>query len=480
MASSTRKKVVIVGGGPAGAAAAKAMADRGYQVDLFEAYPNPSLLSNTSSKAYVIALSPRGQKGIQDATGIDPVTNVPGAIVSTTMARHGKKKARIIKHDATPSLIVTRKALTQYLLDAAKASGVDIHFQQRLEEIDFEKRCATFVASSSDCDPDSTTTSNRTGKKTTQVVEYDLLIGADGSNSKVRNLMASNLKEFTVRTEEDSMEYQVVVLPPKSLFPSEVDFPEGTMHAWNNKEYNAICLGLPVLKGTMLAIVFPAGKLASFRTSGYRPVLEALLPDVVESSYPEIEKQLRENQIGSGGLCVWSSHLGLNGVVLLGDSGHGMWPSLGQGANCALESVAVFTQCLDDLPADSASWTNELLQRFQDARSIDAKAAVDLTYGGIGTRKARGRQNAPLSFKLQIAGMMLLNKLSFGIIPKPALLQILSGSMISYSKAYKYNFYYEKYMCLIITAAVFIPLIWSQLKVGTGSNLNSPGGHDSL
>ena len=50
MASSTRKKVVIVGGGPAGAAAAKAMADRGYQVDLFEAYPNPSLLSNTSSK----------------------------------------------------------------------------------------------------------------------------------------------------------------------------------------------------------------------------------------------------------------------------------------------------------------------------------------------------------------------------------------------------------------------------------------------
>mmetsp|Transcript_4691 Transcript_4691/g.5433 ORF Transcript_4691/g.5433 Transcript_4691/m.5433 type:complete len:478 (-) Transcript_4691:272-1705(-) len=477
MTSSIRKKVVIVGGGPAGAAAAKAMADRGYQVDLFEAYPNPSLLSNTSSKAYVIALSPRGQKGIQDATGIDPVTNVPGAIVSTSLARHGKKKANIMNH--LPSLIVTRKALTQYLLDAAKASGVSIHFQQRLEEIDFEKRCATFVASSSDCDPDSTTTSNRTGKKTTQVVEYDLLIGADGSNSKVRNLMASNLKEFTARTEEDSMEYQVVVLP-KSPHPSEVDFPGGTVHTWNNKGMNAICLGLPVSHGTMLLIVFPKGELASFRTSGYRSALEALLPDVVESSYPEIEKQLRENQIASGGLCVWSSHLGLDGVILLGDSGHGMWPSLGQGANCALESVAVFTQCLDDLPADSASWINELLQRFQDARSIDATAAVDLTYGGIGARKSRGRQNAPLSFKLQIVGIMLLNKLSFGIVPKPALLQLMSGSMIPYSKALKHTFYYEKYLCLMITAAVIIPLLWSQLKLSTGSNINSPGGHDGL
>eukprot|EP00555_Chaetoceros_dichaeta_P010498 CAMPEP_0198252638 /NCGR_PEP_ID=MMETSP1447-20131203/3124_1 /TAXON_ID=420782 /ORGANISM="Chaetoceros dichaeta, Strain CCMP1751" /LENGTH=479 /DNA_ID=CAMNT_0043937971 /DNA_START=148 /DNA_END=1587 /DNA_ORIENTATION=- len=479
MTSSIRKKVVIVGGGPAGAAAAKAMADRGYQVDLFEAYPNPSLLSNTSSKAYVIALSPRGQKGIQDATGIDPVTNVPGAIVSTSLARHGKKKAKIMNHDALPSLIVTRKALTQYLLDAAKASGVSIHFQQRLEEIDFEKRCATFVASSSDCDPDSTTTSNRTGKKTTQVVEYDLLIGADGSNSKVRNLMASNLKEFTARTEEDSMEYQVVVLP-KSPHPSEVDFPGGTVHTWNNKGMNAICLGFPVSHGTLLLIVFPKGELASFRTSGYRSALEALLPDVVESSYPEIEKQLRENQIASGGLCVWSSHLGLDGVILLGDSGHGMWPSLGQGANCALESVAVFTQCLDDLPADSASWINELLQRFQDARSIDATAAVDLTYGGIGARKSRGRQNAPLSFKLQIVGIMLLNKLSFGIVPKPALLQLMSGSMIPYSKALKYTFYYEKYLCLMITAAVIIPLLWSQLKLSTGSNINSPGGHDGL
>ena len=66
------KRVVIFGGGPSGAAAAKAMADRGYtNVHVYKAYPHPKYLATTSSKAYVIALSPRGQQGILDATGID-------------------------------------------------------------------------------------------------------------------------------------------------------------------------------------------------------------------------------------------------------------------------------------------------------------------------------------------------------------------------------------------------------------------------
>jgi len=29
-----------------------------------------------------------------------------------------------------------------------------------------------------------------------------------------------------------------------------------------------------------------------------------------------------------------------SGVVLMGDAGHGMWPTLGQGCNAALESVS--------------------------------------------------------------------------------------------------------------------------------------------
>jgi len=131
------------------------------------------------------------------------------------------------------------------------------------------------------------------------------------------------LKDFTARTEEDSMEYQVVVIS-ESPFDG-TNFPDRTAHSWNNKEYNAVWLGFPLAKqqsnannedennnrnikeGTSISrhsmlfvIVFPEGKLASFRETkdGYRAPLSALLPDVAgndEGRLSDIEQQLRGN-----------------------------------------------------------------------------------------------------------------------------------------------------------------------------------------
>jgi hypothetical protein len=238
---------------------------------------------------------------------------------------------------------------------------------------------------------------------------------------------------------------------------------------------------------TLFAIVFPEGKLQSFRETDdrYRAPLTALLLDIVdEGRLSEIGKQLRENEIANGGLCVWSSSLGNEdgGVILLGDSGHGMWPSLGQGCNCALESVAVFTRCLDELSTkkkkgdgDGEDWTRELVKKFNNARFEDATAAVDLTHGGIGARKSRGRENSPLSYKLQIGIMMLLHKLTFGIVPMPSLLRLMKGTEdLRYSTARNYNFYYEKIICLgaLAGAAVIFPKMWSLF---IGSNVNVIG-----
>lgn len=61
-------------------------------------------------------------------------------------------------------------------------------------------------------------------------------------------------------------------------------------------------------------------------------------------------------------------------------------------------------------------------------------AVVDLTYGGIGGTKVRNVAHAPLMFKLQILIMMILHKLSAGLVPMPALLRIQKGdASVSYS-----------------------------------------------
>jgi len=554
--SSKAMRVVVVGGGPSGAAAAKAMADRGYtNVNLYEAYPRPSSLSKTSSMAYMIALSPRGIQGIRDATSIDILSeaeeaaeaaaaetetettgnnttgrNSTGSVSNTTgtvsydMTRHvhnpktNTTSTQIMNHQENPFCLIQRKALTERLLKGAHSSGVAVHYQHRLKSIDFAGRVATFATAD--------------GNESAIAVGYDLLLGADGCNSTVRNLLVENdiststdkdtntnttntnttntdttngdqnrnqhdssvavANEFTARVAEDSMEYQVAFLPDN---PYETTHPKGAAHTWNNKELNAICLGFPTDKQTscsnsstsnsnsnnnnnkmtkgsskqsmVFAIVFPEGRLESFRTTGYREPLTKLLPDLLgsdEAALVSIEHQLRENQIANGGKCVWSSAFGHAGagVILLGDAAHGMWPSLGQGANCALETVGIFVRCLDEqllqereqknnninTNTKNTTFIRDLLHRFQASRYEDAIAAVDLTYGGIGARKSRGRQNAPLGTKLQFIGMIALSKLTLGAVPMPALLQLMGGRKdYSYSKAKKFHFCYEKWIC---------------------------------
>lgn len=206
----------------------------------------------------------------------------------------------------------------------------------------------------------------------------------------------------------------------------------------------------------VFAIVFPEGELEKFYldTTLYVSALETLFPDLPEPTRALIQQELSSDkrQIANGGLCVWPSCLGSpsHGIVLVGDSGHGMWPSLGQGANCALESASVFVQVMHDstLQDHSADWSSQVVTTFEERRGEDARAAVDLTYGGIGARKARGRGNTPLSFKLQVASIMLLHKLTCGIVPMPALLLVMMGKPVPYAKASKYHFNYEKRICV--------------------------------
>jgi len=462
--------IVVIGGGPAGAATALSLGQQGHKVHLFEAYPHPLQVEKNAPKAYGLSLGKRGLDGLLDATGITP-ESITGGILSRTIVRHPANKV-IQRQLAVP---IPRKVLSAYILDRCAASdgAVTIHYEHRLVDIDFHKREATVA--------------DQTKPNSERQVAYDLLIGCDGSNSKVRTLMDAKLEDFHVlRSETDTMEYQVVTLPSHP-FPES---PKEAMHAWNNKAYNSISIAYPMVSssstkddddddgGMIFGIVFPEGKFNEFRakhaeTNGgdgkegtYDDALSQLFSDVNEATRNEIKEQLFKGTPANGGTCIWNSSLGSaeHGVVLVGDSGHGMWPSLGQGANCALESVAIFCRtCQNNVSASPAASQKELvraiIQQFDEKRLDDAHAAVDLTFGGIGSTKSRGQKNAPLSYKLQVMGMMLLNKITLGLVPKPALIRLMMGETVSYSTAKLYNFHYEKIICISAVVAMSLPVL---------------------
>lgn len=388
---NTQPTAVVAGGGPSGALTAKVLAERGFKVSevataaesrpvhhsaspfahlcrpffrcpnnklskvcLFEAYPNPADGNDgkaEKSKAYVIALNARGQLALKRC-GVDPFTDIDAAVISEAVVRHDANgKATVIK-PTNPSVHVKRRDLASSLLRAAEKAGAEVHCGWGLTAVDFEKQQVTLVEKDSSAE---------------KVVGYDLLVGADGVHSKVRKFLSNYVNErgedFVVKEAPDTVEYQVAVMPkpwrdlilPDNASSHPLDkCPAASVHAYADAKLGTSSLSFPLRDSSkspidkhLVCVICPGGMLGDMKkagVAGYSSALSALFSDWKPDARSELARQLAEddNIPSNGGVCVWSQALSSPeaGVVLIGDAGHGMWPSLGQGCNAALESVS--------------------------------------------------------------------------------------------------------------------------------------------
>lgn len=481
---NSRPTAVVAGGGPAGALTAKVLAERGFNVHLYETYPHPGdskLTETEKERGYAISVNPRGHLALKRC-GVDPLTDLDAAVVSEAVVQHDSSNGKVLvtkpDNDKPRSVYVRRGALAASLLRTAEKAGAEINCGWRLKDINFEKRQVTLV--------EGTEKEAGTNEKT---VDYDLLVGADGVQSRTRTLLSNFLNEsreegFSVKTAEDTMEYQVAILskPWKDLLLEEKantspldTCPPASLHSWADQKMGSTALCFPIRESNqspidkfLVCVIFPGGVLGKMKQSGfngYTSALSTLFADWTPDSRLDLARLLAEddNIPSTGGVCVWSQALSHpeSGVVLMGDAGHAMFPSLGQGCNAALESVSVLADAIEAINGSvssgagcrgidfSASSYKELVEaiaeEYDGLRRDDALAVVDLTYGGIGQTKASGALHSPLMFKAQMMMFMSLHKLTFGLIPLPAMIRIMKGDSARYSTL-KWENKVEKYV----------------------------------
>ena len=338
------KTALVIGGGIAGPVAAMGLQQAGIQAHVFEARS-----AGASELGSWLTVQPNGVDALRAVnaghliadigipTGSMRFTNGSGKLLGTLPTGAPNE-------DGEPSRTVARLDLYRVLRDEAARRGVDIRFECRLVE-------AT-------AGPGGVHARFSDG----QTATADLLIGADGIRSTVRDLIDPHAP--TAR--------YVPVLNVGAYVP---DFDTGTPPGQWQMMFGTRCFfaWMATPQGGTVWFANPPrsveprqGELAGITDRAWRRQLHALL-DADTSPAPELI------DVTPGPLAGWATydvpnvpHWHRGNLAIIGDAAHAAAPSSGQGASLALEDAVILAKCLRDLPNSTTAFV--AFERLRRAR----------------------------------------------------------------------------------------------------------------
>lgn len=358
--SNNNRHLTIVGAGLAGALLATLLARRGWPVDVYEHRGDPRVHGYAGGRSINLALAERGLHALRQADAAEQVLRkavmMRGRMVhfadgSQQLQRYGRDDSEVIWS-------VSRGELNIVLLQAAQAVGARLHFDRRLDNVDFDARNAHFV-------------DDRDGS--VHAHAFHALLGADGAGSALRGAMAQ-LIDLGQRFEPLGHAYKELEIPPAADGGFRIE--PNALHIWPRGDY--MCIALPNDERTFTVTLFlPNQGDPSFATvrngQDARALFERDFADALPLT-PDLVRDFERNPAGMLGT-LYLDRWHLDGrAVLLGDAAHAMVPFHGQGMNCAFEDCVSLASHLDadeDLEGAFAAFEAE---RRPNALAIQAMA----------------------------------------------------------------------------------------------------------
>ncbi|CAN5541337.1 NAD(P)/FAD-dependent oxidoreductase [soil metagenome] len=351
------KQIAIVGAGLAGPLLACYLARDGFDVTLYERRPDPRIAGFVGGRSINLALSARGTDALQRVGLADEVlkTVIPmrGRMLHEPDGSLAFQYYSSNHTDAINS--VSRADLNLILLNAAERCGAKLVFDHRCQSVDLEPARPTVTFENG------------------VTIETDLIVGADGAYSVVRQQMQKR-EGFNFSQSYLEHGYKELTIPPTQSgnFAMEKNalhiWPRGTymMIALPNQDRSFTCTCFWPFK-TFEELKSPEQIGNFFRTNFADAV--PLMPTLVED--------FQRNPTGSL-LTVrcnpWSYALK---AVLLGDAAHAIVPFYGQGMNAAFEDCVELAAQLksDSLPRNLES---AALPRYEALRRPNTDAIAEM------------------------------------------------------------------------------------------------------
>lgn len=336
--STNGKHLTLIGAGLAGPLLATLLAQRGWQVDLFERRGDPRIHGYAGGRSINLALAERGLNALRTA-GVDDDVLKQAVMMRGRMVHFADGRQQLQRYGKDDSEVIwsiSRGDLNIVLLNAAEAAGVRLHFDRRLDRVDFDAHIAHFVGENEDI-----------------AHRFHALIGSDGAGSNLRAAMmqASDLGE---RLEVMPHSYKELEIPPG--FDGDFQLEANALHIWPRGDY--MCIALPNDERTFTVTLFMPNEgktsFASVRDGAEGAALfERDFADAL-ALIPKLNHDFEANPTGMLAT-LYLDRWHLDGrAVLIGDAAHAMVPFHGQGMNCAFEDCVALAAHLE-LDRDTAT-----------------------------------------------------------------------------------------------------------------------------
>jgi len=363
------RDISIVGAGLVGALVATLLAQRGFAVTVFERRPDPRIHGFIGGRSINLALAERGWHGLRLAGLQDRIGKI-AVMMRGRMVHHPDGHAELLRYGRDDTQViwsVSRGALNMALLDAAEAAGARIHFDQRLDEVDW----------------DSATLHLSDAAGTTRTHAAGVILGADGAGSALRASMARAipLGERFEPLDHGYKELEIPALdpppPPAGEAPRSGDvgrfaIEPNALHIWPRGNY--MCIALPNAEGSFTVTLFmPNAGNPGFDTIRNGADARALFArDFTDALplIPELETDFDTNPTGILGTLYLDRWHRDGRALLIGDAAHAIVPFHGQGMNCGFEDAVELAELFEHGDGDSKAVFGE----FQRRRKPDADA----------------------------------------------------------------------------------------------------------
>jgi 2-polyprenyl-6-methoxyphenol hydroxylase-like FAD-dependent oxidoreductase len=373
------KTILIIGSGFAGTALALFLKRAGLKPIIFEARSKSEL--DTGAFLY---LAPNGMN-ILKSLDLEQTLETDG-FPTTGIAFYNNKGRRIGKLDnrndkaryGARGHVLKRGHIFQVLRDEVMRQGIPIHYGHRLERLEVLTQgvIAHF----------------QNGSGVQGTVQGDALIGADGINSKTRQIIMPDAPKPRYTGLIDTGGFTMLPNLKTSSSPQHMVFGKKAFFAYMTKPSGEVFWfsNVPWAKEPTrdeLDQITPEAwkeRLLELHAGDQEPILEIIRSTPAEHFGKWLTREMPP-------MSTW--HKGP--ICLIGDACHATSPAAGQGASMALEDAMVLAKCLRDIPNLERAFA-----RFQDGR----KARVEMI---VQQARRNGDRKVPHPFMGLVMDLLL-------------------------------------------------------------------------